>query len=127
MHVGRLNVLMLLLCGWLWLSPGAPVLAQGTMGPTGLPKILEFDRKLCPICKASELVILAVKNGYPGRFEVEKLYIDEADALFRKYKVAFVPTQVFLNAAGQEVARHEGVFKKEALIQKLRELKFIGD
>lgn len=127
MHVGRLSVLMLLLWGWLWLIPVAPVPAQGTMGPTGLPKILEFDRKLCPICQASERVILAVKDRYPGEFEVEKLYIDEADAVFRRYKVAFVPTQVFLNAAGQEVARHEGVYKEEALIQKLRELKFIRD
>jgi len=127
MHIGRMSVLMLLLWGWLWLSPGLPVLAQTTMAPSVLPKILEFDRKLCPICKASERVILAVKDRYPGQFVVEKLYIDEADAVFRRYKVAFVPTQVFLNAAGQEVARHEGVYKEEALIQKLRELKFIGD
>jgi thioredoxin-like negative regulator of GroEL len=127
MYAFRLSVLMLLLWGWLCLIPVAPVLAQGTMVPTARPKILEFDRKFCPICQASERVILAVKNRYPGRFEVEKLYIDEADAVFRRYKVAFVPTQVFLNAAGQEVARHEGVYMEDALIQKLRELKFIGD
>jgi thioredoxin 1 len=127
MHLGRLSVLMLLLLGWLWLSPGPPVLAQATMGPAGGPKILEFDRKFCPICKASERVILAVKDRYPGQFDLEKLYIDEADAVFRRYKVAIVPTQVLLNAAGQEVARHEGVYKQAALIQKLRELKFIRD
>ena len=127
MRVGRLSVLMLLLWGWLWLNPGTPVLARATMVPAGLPKILEFDRKFCPICRASERVILAVKDRYPGQFEVEKLYIDETDTVFRRYKVAIVPTQVFLNAAGQEVARHEGVFKEEALIQKLRELKFIHD
>jgi thioredoxin 1 len=127
MHVGRLSVLMLLLLGWLWLSSGPLVLAQTAMVPAGGPKILEFDRKLCPICKASERVILAVKDEYPGQFEVEKLYIDEADALFRRYKVAIVPTQVFLNAAGQEVARHDGVYKKDVLIQKLRQLKFIRD
>jgi thioredoxin 1 len=92
-----------------------------------LPKILEFDRKFCPVCQASERVILAVRDRYPGQFEVEKLYIDEADAVFRKYKVAVVPTQVFLNGSGQEVARHEGVYKEEVLIQKLRELKFIRD
>jgi thioredoxin 1 len=127
MHVGRLSVLMLLLLGWLWLSSGLPVWAQTAKGPAVLPKILEFDRKFCPICAASERVILAVKDKYPGRFEVEKLYIDEADAMFRRYKVAIVPTQVFLNAAGQEVARHEGVYKREVLIRKLHDLKFIGD
>ena len=127
MHLSRLSVLILLLLGWLCLSPGPPVLAQATPVPAGGPKILEFDRKFCPICKASERVILAVKDHYPGQFDVEKLYIDEADVMFRRYKVAIVPTQVFLNVAGQEVARHEGVYKKEALIQKLRELKFIRD
>jgi thioredoxin 1 len=126
MHLGRLSVLMLLLLGWMWLSPAPPVLAQAT-APIVLPTILEFDRKLCPICQASERVILAVKDRYPGQFGVEKLYIDEADAGFRRYKVAIVPTQVFLDAAGQEVGRHEGVYKQEALIQKLRELKFIRD
>ena len=127
MHLGRSSALVLLLLGWMWLSPGPPVLAQATMVSAGGPKILEFDRKLCPICKASERVILAVKDGYPGQFEVEKLYIDEADVMFRRYKVAIVPTQVFLDAAGQEVARHEGVYKEAVLIQKLRELKFIRD
>ena len=127
MHVGRLSVLMLLWCGWLCLSPMALVLAQETTVPAGSPKILEFDRKFCPICKASERLILAVKDRYPGQFEVKKLYIDEADMVFRRYNVAIVPTQVFLNVAGQEVARHEGVFSQEALSQKLRELKFIRD
>jgi thioredoxin 1 len=127
MRLGRLSVVMLLVWGWLCLSPGLPVLAQEATAPKVLPKILEFDRKLCPICQASERIILAVKNRYPGQFGVEKLYIDEADALFRRYKVAIVPTQVFLDAAGQEVSRHEGVFKQEPLIQKLRELKFIRD
>jgi thioredoxin 1 len=127
MHLGRLSLLMILLWGWICLSPVPEVLAQGQTAPIVLPKILQFDRKLCPICQASERVILSVKNHYPGQFDVEKFYIDEADAVFRRYKVAIVPTQVFLDAAGQEVGRHEGVFKPEALIQRLRELKFIRD
>jgi thioredoxin 1 len=125
MHVSRLSLLMILLVGWMCLSPAPPALAQGKTAAGALPKILEFDRKLCPYCQASERVILAVKDRYPGQFDVEKFYIDEADALFRRYKIAIVPTQVFLNAAGQEVGRHEGVFTQEALIQKLRTLKLI--
>ena len=38
MHVGRLSVLMLLLLGWLWLSPGPPVLAQADDGPRRSPE-----------------------------------------------------------------------------------------
>ena len=113
MHVGRLSILMILLLGWMCLSPVSPVLAQGKTAVAALPKILEFDRKLCPYCQASERVILAVKNRYPGQFEVDKFYIDEAEAVFRRYKVAIVPTQVFLNAAGQEVGRHEVVLTRK--------------
>jgi thioredoxin 1 len=127
MRVNRLSVLMLLLWGWMCLGPVAPVLAQATPAIKVMPTILEFDRKNCPICRASERVILAVKDRYPGQFGVEKLYIDEADGVFRRYKVAIVPTQVFLDTAGQEVGRHEGVYTQEALIQKLREMKFIRD
>jgi hypothetical protein len=58
---------------------------------------------------------------------VTKLYIDEAEPTFRRYKVVIVPTQVFLDTSGKEVYRHEGIFKQAALIQKLRELKFIRD
>jgi hypothetical protein len=38
-----------------------------------------------------------------------------------------VPTQVFLDAAGQVVGRHEGFLKEDALLQKLRDLQFIRD
>jgi hypothetical protein len=53
--------------------------------------------------------------------------MDEDDSLFRRYKVAIVPSQVFLDPAGHEVYRHEGPFKKADLIKKLRDLQFIRD
>jgi len=127
MKPGRSNILILLLAGWMWVSLVWPAPAQGPAPDKSLPILLEFDRKFCPICKKSELVILTVKDQYPGKFAVRKLYIDEDEAWFRRYKVAIVPSQVFLDTAGQEVYRHEGVFKKEDLIKKLQELKFIGD
>jgi thioredoxin 1 len=118
-------ILMFLLMIVIWLSPVLPALAQGP-APTP-PELLEFDRKYCPICKASELVILSVKDQYPGQFIVRKLYMDEDEYLFRRYRVVIVPTQIFIDPAGKEVYRHEGIFKKEELVRKLRELKFISD
>jgi thioredoxin 1 len=127
MQPGRRPILIILLWGLMGLSPLLPALAQAPPAPKGRPVLLEFDRKFCPVCKASERVIQAVQARYPGRFVVRKFYIDEAESLFRRYQVVFVPTQVFLDPAGKEVYRHEGVFQEEALIRKLRDLKFIGD
>jgi thioredoxin 1 len=123
----RSIILMFLLMIVIWLSPVLPALAQGPAPPQTPPELLEFDRKYCPICKASELVILSVKDQYPGQFIVRKLYIDEDEYLFRRYRVVIVPTQIFIDPAGKEVYRHEGIFKKEELVRKLRELKFISD
>jgi hypothetical protein len=44
-----------------------------------------------------------------------------------KYKVMLVPTQVFLDAGGNEVSRHIGLFPEAELVQKLKELKFIQE
>lgn len=127
MKSARSQLLTLLLAGWMCLMPILPALAQGAAAPQALPALLEFDRKNCPVCRASESVILAVKKQYPGRFEVRKIYIDEEPSWFRRYNVAIVPTQIFLDASGREVLRHEGAFSQKDLVKKLRELKFIGD
>jgi thioredoxin 1 len=74
-----------------------------------------------------EITLNEVQKQYPGQFEVRRLYIYEEEPTFRHYRVVFVPTQVFLDPAGQEAFRHEGVFPKEELIKKLRQLKFIRD
>jgi thioredoxin 1 len=127
MTLGRRSILVFLLVGWMGLGPGLPARAQAPLSPKVLPKILEFDRKNCPVCRASERVIHAVKDKYPGQFVVQKYYIDEEEYLFRRYKVAIVPTQVFLDASGKEVSRHEGLLKQEDFIRKLRESHFIRD
>jgi len=115
---------IILLLGVLLLGLAAPALAQPPAG--ALPEILEFDRKFCPVCKQSEAIIQAVQAKFPGQFTVRRLYIDEDESLFRRYRVAIVPTQIFLDASGREVFRHEGLFPQEKLLAKLRELEFIG-
>ncbi len=68
---------------------------------------------------------MAVQKEYPGRFMVRNFYLEKDGALFRRYKVAIVPSQVFLNPNGKKVYQHEGVFNRTDLIKKLREMKFI--
>lgn len=127
MKSGRVLKIIALSLGMLLLTQVLPAWAQAPGPPKTLPQILEFDRKLCPVCRESELIIQEVKNRYPGQFVVSRVYIDEREPMFRQYRVVIVPTQVFLDPAGQEVFRHEGVFAQEKLLQKLRELKFIQD
>jgi thioredoxin-like negative regulator of GroEL len=89
------------------------------------PVILEFGRKVCPICLNVELVLVALQKESGNQFEVRLLYIDEDIKSFRQYQVSIVPTLVFLDTAGKEVWRHEGQISREQLAKKLRELKFV--
>ncbi len=120
-------MLRILILGSLLLCLIWPAAAQIPAGHQVTPEILEFDRKLCPVCRKSEEIVQAVQTMYPGQFVVRRIYIDEEEAMFLHYRAAIVPTQVFLDATGKEVFRHEWVFPKEQLIEKLRELKFIKE
>jgi thioredoxin 1 len=127
MKSGCHGKIIALILGAVLLAHLLPARAQAPAPPRALPTILEFDRKLCPICREAELNIQAVTSRYPGQFAVRKLYVDEHGPMFRQYRADIVPTQVFLDADGREVFRHQGVFPQEKLVQKLRELKFIQD
>ena len=87
--------------------------------------ILEFSREYCPMCEYMKKVLGKVKAKYGDQIEVRQLYYDPDAKLYRQYQVVFVPTQVFLDASGQEVFRHTGVFTEYEVAKKLLELKLI--
>lgn len=103
------------------------VWAQGLFPSPGKPAIIEFARPSCPVCKAMENILLEVKARSDGRWELRFAFIEPDEYLFKKYRVTLVPTQVFLDAKGREVYRHEGLMSKEDLMKKLRELHFVQD
>ena len=104
-----------------------PRVGQAQASAPARPAIYEFGRKLCPICHQMEDVLKDLQKRHGDQVAVRLLYIDEDIKLFRQFKIDIVPTQVFLDAAGKEVFRHEGLFPREKLEQKLRELKFLRE
>ena len=105
----------------------SPLVVASSAAPAAKPTIYEFGRKLCPVCGKNALVLKEVEAKYRGQIILRFLYIDEDEPLFREYKVTFVPTQVFLDASGKEVFRHEGPISSKVLIAKLKELNFVRD
>jgi thioredoxin 1 len=100
-----------------------PVWGQNLQKPRAT--ILEFSRELCPMCAYMEKSLDQIKAKYGDQIEVRLLYFDPDAKLFRQYQVVFVPTQVFLDAAGKEVFRQTGVSTPYELTKKLKELKLI--
>jgi len=116
-----------LVLGFLAAWQALPTRAEGSPPPQGKPAVMEFGRGICPKCKEMEGIIKNLQARYGDRVELKLLYVDRDEPLFDKYKVMLVPTQVFLDAGGNEVSRHIGLFPEAELVQKLKELKFIQE
>lgn len=104
-----------------------PARGQGFPPPPGQPALIEFARPLCPVCKEMEKILLEVKARYRDRLEIRFAYIETDEYLFKKFHIVIVPTQILLDASGQEIFRNEGMFPKEKLLEKLKEVKFIQE
>jgi hypothetical protein len=85
----------------------------------------EFSRKPCSDCVESQRWSLRPsRNNIPAGSRYRNFSLEKEGALFRRYKVALVSSQVFLDPSGKEVYPPEGLLKPTELIKKLRELKF---
>jgi len=89
---------------------------------SGLPCLVELGSTECAECKKMTGVLNQVRSELEGRVDVVvvdvEAYPEEAD----RWRLRVIPTQIALDAKGQEVWRHEGALTPQELISKLREL-----
>lgn len=95
--------------------------AAPAMIPDGarLPRLVELGGEKCIPCRQMAPILEEMGKAYTGRLVVEKLDVQKDPALGRRWKVRLIPTQVFLDAQGKEVARHEGFLEREAILAQL--------
>jgi len=118
--------------GWLCLMvsflvvwQSCPAQGQGSPPPKAKPAIYEFGAGYCVSCKEMAKIMTELKAQFGDQLEVRLVYADKEKELFQQYKIVLIPTQVFLDAAGQEVDRHIGALSYAEVIKKLKELEFI--
>jgi thioredoxin 1 len=110
------------------LSPQAGV--PGDMSSVGndpvsaqrLPRMIDLGRGTCIPCKAMAPILKELKEEYKGRADIEFIDVGENPEQAQKYQIRLIPTQVFFDAEGKEVWRHEGFLGKEDIAKKLAEM-----
>jgi thioredoxin 1 len=118
------TLLLVVITGFLgWLT--GPAWSQASAPAKSRPAIYDFGSGRCLSCREMEKILDAVKGQYGQQVEVRLIYVDQDADLARRYKIMLIPTQVLVDASGQEVFRHLGLFPKDELVKKLRELQFI--
>ena len=87
-----------------------------------LPRLLDLGAGKCIPCKLMAPILEELKIEFAGRIHVEFFDVHEDPDLITKYGVSIIPTQIFFDALGKELFRHEGFMSKEDILAKWQEL-----
>lgn len=103
-------------------EPAPAAVAESASAPTPLPRLLELGADKCTACKQMAPILADLKAAYAGQLAVDFIDVwQNADAA-KPYGVRIIPLQIFFDAEGRELFRHEGFFAKEDILAKWKEL-----
>ncbi len=129
----KIGLIAMLLAGITGVIVGAQIIGCGEADnpngkaateTNGLPKLVDLGSKTCIPCKMMAPILEELKKDYAGKFDVEFIDVglrENAD-LARKYNIETIPTQIFFDAGGKELWRHENFLSKEDILAKWKEL-----
>ncbi len=89
---------------------------------TGRPVVADFGRGKCIPCKMMKPILDDLKDEYAGRAEILIIEIDKYPTVTQRVGIRAIPTQIFYDAEGNEVYRHQGFMPRDAIVEKLREM-----
>lgn len=87
-----------------------------------VPTLIDLGATKCIPCKLMAPILEELKTEYAGRLKVIFIDVWENPDQSKKYNINLIPTQIFFNADGKELFRHEGFFSKEDILAKWKEL-----
>ena len=87
-----------------------------------LPRLVDLGAGKCIPCKMMAPLLEDLKKTYASKMEVEFIDVWENPDAGKKYGINVIPTQIFYDADGKELFRHEGFFGKEDILAKWKEL-----
>ncbi|HEY5536868.1 MAG TPA: thioredoxin family protein [Ignavibacteria bacterium] len=76
-------------------------------------EFVELGSVNCIPCKKMQPVMASIEKKYAGQVKVTFHDVWKDDAPAKKYGIDLIPTQVFLDAGGKELMRHQGFFPEE--------------
>jgi len=88
----------------------------------GLPRLLDLGAGKCIPCRMMAPILEELKAEYAGSLEVVFIDVWQNKGAGEKYGIQMIPCQIFYDASGKELFRHEGFFAKEDILAKWKEL-----
>jgi thioredoxin 1 len=83
-----------------------------------LPRLVDLGADKCIPCKMMAPILEELSAEYKGKLQVVFIDVWKNPQEGPKYKIRVIPTQIFFDASGKELFRHEGFFSKEDILAK---------
>lgn len=96
-------------------APAGPV-----AGASGLPCVVDLGATTCIPCRKMAPILADLKREYAGRAEIVFIDLWQNPDAGDSYRISGIPTQVFFDASGREVWRHEGFLDRPEIVARLR-------
>jgi len=104
-------------------AAAATALAAAPVVPVpGMVTLVDLGAAYCPPCRAMGPALEQVQREYKGRAAVVLVDVTKDSALATRLGTKVIPTQIFYDKSGREVARHIGILDKKALAGQLDKL-----
>jgi thioredoxin 1 len=103
-------------------APPPPPAAPVAQAAAGLPRLVDLGSTTCIPCKKMAPILDELRKEYALRMQVEFIDVNEHREAAMSYGIKLIPTQVFLDASGKELWRHEGFLDREDILAKWKEL-----
>lgn len=102
-------------------ASGASVVPMPAGQKAALPRLVDIGATKCIPCKLMAPILEDLKKSYAGKLEIQFIDMWEKPEEGPKYGIKIIPTQIFFDATGKELFRHEGFFGKEDILSKWKE------
>ncbi len=98
---------------------GTVLQARAATGKT--VRLVDLGADKCIPCKMMAPILEELKADYAGSMQVDFIDVWKNPDAGAEYGIRVIPTQVFFDASGKELFRHEGFFSKEDILAKWKE------
>lgn len=88
----------------------------------GAVTLVDLGASKCIPCKMMKPILDELKREYDGKAAVVFLDVWENQDAAKDFGISVIPTQVFFDAAGKEVFRHEGFMDKDSIKEQLAKM-----
>lgn len=90
--------------------------------PKVLPRMWDYGSENCIPCKTMKGILDPMIVDYRDKVDIRIINVYEEKELAQQARIQIIPTQIFYNPDGKELYRHVGVYTRDSIVGKFKEL-----